>query len=188
MKTIDLTDFENLLNGPMGEYYNGRWEYIKVVIDIVNRQKPSSVLELGPGQHTIVKGCDIMLKPEDDRWGRPINPVGKVYLHDATEKPWPIADRKYDLFIALQVWEHLSNKQSRAFREVMRISRAAVFSLPYRWNVPKDNANYPEHHDIDEQLIGDWTLNIEPREIVRVMKTGEKVSQEARIIYYWVFD
>lgn len=124
MDTITPEDFQNLLQGDLGKYYIGRWEYYKVVIDLVNRLQPAAVLELGPGQHTIVKHCDIMVKPDNDSWGRPINAVGQVYLHDATEKPWPVADKQYDLFIALQVWEHLSNKQSRAFREVMRVSKA----------------------------------------------------------------
>ena len=117
MQTMQYSDFQKLLNEDQGDYFVGRWEYFRVVIDIVHSLNPSSVLELGPGKHTIVKECDVMLKPEDDRWGRPVNPVHKFYLHDATEKPWPIPDKKYDLFIALQVWEHLSNKQSRAFRD-----------------------------------------------------------------------
>jgi hypothetical protein len=55
MKTMELEEFQNLLRGPMGEYYVGRWEYYQVVSDIVNRQNPTSVLELGPGQHTILE-------------------------------------------------------------------------------------------------------------------------------------
>lgn len=187
MDTMDFDDYQNLLRGDHGDYYIGRWEYYKVVIDMIHRQNPKTVLELGPGQHTIVKGCDVMLRPGDDSWGKPVNAVGQTYLHDATEKPWPISDKWYDLFIALQVWEHLSNKQSRAFREAIRISKAAILSFPYLWDCPKDNANYPEHHDIDEELIADWTLNLEPKEMVRIARTGSKVSKGPRIIYYWEF-
>ncbi len=188
MDTMELDDFQNLLRGDLSDYYVGRWKYYKVVIDIVHRYNPKSVLELGPGQHTIVKECDIMVKPENDIWGKPVNEVGQIYRHDATEKPWPIVNKKYDLFIALQVWEHLSNKQSRAFHEVMRVSKAAVLSFPYMWDCPKDNANYPEHHNIDEDLLADWTLNIKPKEVVIIAKTGSKVSKGPRIIYYWEFD
>jgi hypothetical protein len=187
MEPMSFEDFNNLLQGERGEYYTGRWEYYKEVIGIVNEVKPASVLELGPGSHTIVKGCDIMVRPEDDNWGRPVNQIGHVYYHDATEKNWPIADKKYDLLIALQVWEHLSNKQSRAFREVMRISKAAILSLPYWWDCPKDNANYPEHHHIDEELIADWTLNVKPEKVIKIARTGDRVSKGPRIIYYWKF-
>ena len=187
MRTMDFADFEKLLQGPAGPYFVGRWEYYKVVADIVNRLNPASVLELGPGRHTIVHQCDIMVKPEDDAWGRPLNEVGHVYLHDATEKPWPVADQQYDLFIALQVWEHLSNKQSRAFREVMRTSKAAVLSLPYQWDCAKDDSNYPEHHQVDEELIGDWTLGVPPKEIIKIGRTGPETSKGPRIIYYWEF-
>ena len=187
METITFKDFQNLLEGQMKKYYLGRWAYYKVVIDIVHKANPKSVLELGPGQHTIVKLCDVMAKPEDDAWGKPINEIGQLILHDATEKPWPIADKQYDLFIALQVWEHLSNKQSRAFREVMRISKSAALSFPYNWDCPKESANYPEHHSIDEELIADWTLNVQPKHITRIERTGPEVSKGPRIIYYWQF-
>jgi len=187
MELMTYSDFENLLSGPMGPYYVGRWEYFKVVIDIISRLNPQSVLELGPGQHTIVKLCDVMLKLEDDAWGRPINPTGKVILHNATEKPWPIVDKQYDLFIALQVWEHLDNKQSRAFREAMRVSRAAILSLPYLWDVPPESRNYPAHHQIDEELIEDWTLHVPPEEVIRIPRSGPEVSKGPRIIYFWKF-
>jgi hypothetical protein len=116
-----------------------------------------------------------------------VNTVKTILSHNATEKPWPIRDKSYDVFIALQVWEHLDNKQSRAFREVMRIARSAILSFPYNWNCPEDNANYPEHHLIDQELIGDWTLNIQPKQIIHIERTGTKVSKGPRLIYYWEF-
>lgn len=187
METMTYEDYESLLHSSRGEYYAGRWEYYKEVIEIVHQQNPTTVLELGPGSHTIVKNCDIMVKPEDDDWGRPLNPINRVHFFDATEKNWPIADKQYDLFIALQVWEHLSNKQSRAFREAMRISKAVILSLPYWWDCPVDDANYPEHHHIDEELIADWTLNIQPEKVIKIPRTGDRVSIGPRILYYWKF-
>jgi hypothetical protein len=188
MTTMEFADYQDLLRGDMRAIFISRWYYYKVVIDIVNRLAPRSVLELGPGQHTIVQGCDIMVSPEDDKWGRPVNGVGQVYPHDATRKPWPVPDNHYDLFIALQVWEHLSNKQSRAFREVMRISKAAVLSFPYMWECPRDNANYPEHDQIDEDLIADWTLNVAPKKIKKIARTEPEVSKGPRIVYFWEFE
>ncbi|MBN1553686.1 MAG: hypothetical protein JXA11_02990 [Phycisphaerae bacterium] len=71
-------DFQRLLDHPKwGRYYDGRWEYYRHVVDFVRRIEPESVLEVGPGQHIVVKGCDVMVTPEDDAWGRPTNEVGK---------------------------------------------------------------------------------------------------------------
>ncbi len=140
METMTYADYEALLNGPRSQYFRGRWEYYKVAIEIVQRINPASVLELGPGSHTIVKrcsispGCDVMMKPEDDAWGRPLNPIGRTYLHDATQKPWPIPDQQYDLFIALQVygvpWEHLANKQSRGLSRSDAHLQSRYFEFP----------------------------------------------------------
>ena len=87
-------------------------------------------------------------------------PQDLTYLWDARNTPWPIEDKKYDLFIALQVWEHLGDKQGDAFREVMRISRMAILSFPLGWNCPGDC-----HHNITKEKISEWTLNMKPDEI-----------------------
>jgi hypothetical protein len=186
LSTID--DFNELLQTKYREYYIGRWEYYKEVIGIIKSENISSVLELGPGKFKVVSDCDIMVLPEIDSWGRPEDKDGKIIFHDATVKPWPINDKKYDLFIALQVWEHLSNKQVRAFREVIRTSKMAILSFPYLWDVPQNDANYPEHNDIDEDLIRDWTLNIKPEKTIKISRTGEKISKGQRIIYFWKFN
>jgi len=181
-------DYQKLLGSELGKYYAGRWEYFKEVIDIIKHEEIKSVLEIGPAQHPIVKKCDVMIKPENDMWGRPKKEFSKQYLHDATETPWPIKDKRYDLLIALQVREHLGNKQSRAFREVMRVSKMAILSFPYMWDCPKDSRNYPAHHMINEELIGDWTLNIKPEKIIKIPRTGPEVSKGPRIIYFWKFN
>jgi hypothetical protein len=188
MDLINYSDFQNLLTSSLGKYYEGRWAYYSEVTDIIRANEDiSKVLELGPSFQTIVKNCDIMVKPENDVWGRPEKFVAKEYDHDATVTPWPIKDKEYDLFIALQVWEHLDGRQKEAFKEVMRISKMAILSFPYMWDCPKDNANYPEHHMIDEKIIADWTLHIEPVKIIKISRTGERVSKGPRIIYFWKF-
>lgn len=184
--TID--DYNELLSGPKGDWFNGRWFYYETVANLVKDLDCESVIEIGPGGHTIVRNCDIMVIPEDDFWGRPQKHYHRMIKHNATEKPWPIADKQYDLLIALQVWEHLDSKQSRAFREVMRIAKSAILSFPYMWDCPQDNSNYPEHHMIDKELIGDWTLNIMPEKIIELPRTSNKVSRGPRLIYYWCFE
>ena len=188
MDLMNYSDFQELLNSSRGKYYEGRWAYFSEVIKIIKEnQGISKILELGPSVQTIVKKCDIMVKPENDVWGRPQEYILKEYEHDATVAPWPIRDKEYDLFIALQVWEHLEGKQKQAFKEVMRTSKMAILSFPYMWDCPKDNANYPEHHMIDEKIISEWTLNIQPIKVIKIPRTGEKVSKGPRIIYFWKF-
>ncbi|OQB20381.1 MAG: hypothetical protein BWY11_02451 [Firmicutes bacterium ADurb.Bin182] len=188
MEFINEIDFQELLGGPLGKYYEGRWAYFSEVVNIVRETEGiDSVLEIGPSFRTIVKDCDIMVKPENDVWGRPQKYVRKIYEHDARDIPWPIRFKEYDLFIALQVWEHLEGKQKEAFKEVMRTCRMAILSFPYMWDCPKDDANYPEHHMIDEKIISEWTLGIEPEKVVKIPRTGDRVSKGPRIIYFWKF-
>lgn len=186
MECITYADFCEL-GKPHEEYYQGRWAYFSEVITMVNEVQPTSVLELGPALFTMVKNSDIMHKPEADRWGIPSDIKSIEYVHDATECPWPVSDKKYDLFIALQVFEHLVDKQAEAFQEVKRIAKCAILSLPYKWNCPVDNANYPEHHMIDENTILGWTNGEKPDKWVYIERTGPQVSKGERIIGIWNF-
>lgn len=184
---LSFDDYQMMLGGSHAEYYIGRWEYYKKVIDLIRRLEVSNVLELGPGFLPIVPSSDVMLSPEDDKYGRPDGVEGRVIIQDATIKSWPIPDKHYDLFIALQVWEHLDNKQQRAFREVRRISKRAILSFPYRWSGGDQSSLHRAHRDIDKELIGDWTLNTTPVEIVEIPRTGPEFSKGERLIYYWEF-
>jgi len=185
MECITYTDFIEL-GKPKEDYYVGRWLYINEVIKLIQEIKPESTLELGPALFTVVKNSDIMRKEQIDKWGIP-KIITKEYLHDATIIPWPIKDKKYDLFIALQVFEHLVNRQAQAFNEVKRIAKYAILSLPYKWNVPEDNANYPEHHMIDEETILSWTKGIQPLKWIYIERTGVQISKGERIIGIWKF-
>jgi hypothetical protein len=184
---MSYKDYEELLSGPRGEYYTGRWEYFKEVIKIIQNENVGSVLELGPGLLPIVKNSDVIMNPQEDSFGRPQDICGKVFSFDATIKPWPIMEKQYDLFIALQVWEHLDNKQSRAFREVMRISKMAILSFPYHWDGGEEKLSHRAHRDIDRELIEDWTLNVKPEKIIEIPRTGSEFSKGPRIIYFWRF-
>ena len=136
----------------------------------------------------IVKNGDIILNPLDDQFGKPDETDRHVHIFDATTKPWPIADKAYDMFIALQVWEHLDGKQTRAFREVMRVSKKAVLSFPYHWEGGiADKPSHRAHRDIDMELIRDWTLGIEPKRTIEIERTGPEFSKGPRIICLWDF-
>lgn len=98
-----------------------------------------------------------------------------------------ILNKQYDLLIALQVWEHLDNKQTRAFRELKRVAKRAILSFPYEWTGGEQKPSHRAHRDIDKALISDWTLNIPPREIIEIPRTSPGFSKGKRLIYYWVF-
>jgi hypothetical protein len=156
-------------------YFKGRWTYLSIVVDLIQKIKPRSVLELGPYRLPLVKGEDTM-------------DIVKVlenltYLHDATKIPWPIADKKYDLLISCEVWEHLGDKQKEAFKEAMRISRRAIFSFPYKWEYPKESKEVEalQHRNIDEAKIAEWTLHRKPKKF--------SFSNDKRyVVYYFEFN
>lgn len=67
MDLMNYSDFQQLLNSSLGKYYEGRWAYFSEVINIIRENEGiNKVLELGPSFQTIVKNCDIMVKPEND--------------------------------------------------------------------------------------------------------------------------
>ena len=190
-KKLDLMtfeDFNDLLNGSNKNYYTGRWEYFKEVIQIIDSIEISSALEIGPGFLPVIKNADLLLSPKEDQFGSPEKIENKMIAHDITEKAWPIKDKEYDIAVALQVWEHLDNKQGRAFRELMRITKRAILSFPYLWEGGEDKHMHRIHHNIDKYIIGDWTLNIPPKKIVKIPRTGKEFSKGQRLVYYWEFD
>ena len=147
-------------------YWKGRWPYLSEAIDFAKqcRLKDSlEVLELGAYGAPIVVDSDIM-----DLSGKDVK-----YQQDATNVPWNIPDKKYSVFIALQVWEHLGDKQKEVFAEVQRIAKYAILSFPLNWNCPGDC-----HHGITEEKINEWTLFAEPL---------KKIKVGSRIVYFFKF-
>ncbi|MBR9706639.1 hypothetical protein GOV14_06405 [Candidatus Pacearchaeota archaeon] len=163
-----LTHEEYLRLGESDEYYRGRWKYFKEVIEVIKKIEPSNVLELGPYRAPFVSGSDIM---DCDNHLK-----GIKYPQDAGIVPWPIQDKQYDLFIALQVWEHLDGRQKQAFREVMRISKYAILSFPYKWTKSK----YKNHNKINNAIIKDWTLGVKP--IKKISVPFQKVGKLKKIL------
>ena len=53
-----------------------------------------------------------------------------IRVFDATQVPWPVDDKAYDLFMALQVFEHLTDRQREAFLEVLVILEVVISSNP----------------------------------------------------------
>jgi hypothetical protein len=145
------------------DYYRGRAPYLstaaRLIAELVEREGLTTALELGPHLRPMVTGADVLELTE-----RPV-PEGarRLIVHDATITPWPMEDAAYDLFVGLQVFEHLGGGQGAAFAEVRRIARHAVISLPIDWDC-KDPNNC--HHMISNERALSWFAPRVPDRIV----------------------
>ena len=130
-----------------------RWNYMLPVLRIIKEINPETAIELGTHKVSLMNFSDtIALEIETVD---PDNIKNNNFIFDASKTPWPIEDKKYDLFVALQVLEHLGPNQEKVFSEIKRISKNVIISLPYKWNCPDDK----EHHMIDDIVINKWTKN-----------------------------
>ena len=144
-------------------YYNGRWGYMSAALaqasKLIRRDRLKTALELGAPVRPIIVGADVM-----DIKARPeLDPTIPITIHDATEAPWPVGDKAYDLFLALQVFEHLRDRQPEAFLEVRRVARHAIISLPIDWEMD-DPRNC--HHHISNERVLSWFAPIVPTRVI----------------------
>ena len=162
MSYLTRSEYDKKVTALNSNYWNEgkeyRWQYMSKVIDIAK--------EICPSGATIEAGAS----------GIPLNDESFLYdypKYDLNIPPYLFASKQFDLFIALQTWEHL-NKQADAFREVMRISKAAILSFPYKWGKGHDK----RHTGIDDKIISEWTCGVKPIKTMLINK---------RAIYVWVF-
>lgn len=156
-------------------YYRARGPYLAAVArevdDLIRRHDLRSALELGPHVRPAVTGADVM----DLRQTPNLDGAGSVIVHNATVTPWPIADRQYDVFVALQVFEHLRGAQREAFGEACRVARHAIVSLPIDWVMSNPNDC---HHQISQERAFSW---FSPRLPTRIIEGNP--GPKSRIIY-----
>ncbi len=139
--------------------------------DLLARHGLRSALELGPHLRPIVTGADAMeLNARETPEG-----ARSLIVHDATITPWPFGDRAYDLFVGLQVFEHLGTSQREAFAEVTRVAKHAIISLPIDW-VCKDPTNC--HHQISNERALSWFAPRIPQRIIE-----GNPSPSSRLVY-----
>jgi hypothetical protein len=106
-----------------------RWDYHKRVVELLrsfNIKDAQRVLEMGTMGMTCIKGSHTIDYAE--RWNFP----GKTpnYIHDARVFPWPMPDKKYDVFIALRVFQHLAPVQRECVLEAMRVAKKVIIVVP----------------------------------------------------------
>lgn len=144
-------------------YYRARTVYMRAAGDLadelIDRDGLMTALELGPHLRPLIVGADVM----DLRLSPDLQTTGRQVAADATKAPWPFADKAYDLFVALQVFEHLGTSQRDAFREVRRVARHAILSLPIDWEM--DNPNNCHHQLRHEQVLA-WVAPVLPTRVV----------------------
>src|SRR5688500_11902516 len=138
----------------LNPYYRGRWGYYSAATEILRREgfgeRGREVLEIGPAAVPLVAGSQVMQFHKASPHVRTESPT---YVWDAAQTPWPIGAGRYDAAVALQVWEHLRDKQREAFAELRRVARFAVLSFPYKWRGGGD-----ARHAVTDETIAGWTL------------------------------
>ncbi len=158
-----LRHYELVELGRAEPYYRPRLVYLgaaaKAASDLIERRGLRTALELGPHLRPLIIGADAM-----DLSVRPaLQAEGRVVIHDATVAPWPIGDKAYDLFVALQVFEHLRGNQPEAFLEVRRVARHAILSLPIDWEMANPNDC---HHRLSHDRVLGWFAPIRPTAVL----------------------
>lgn len=144
-------------------YYQGRWGYTSRALaqaaELIRRRGLRTALEMGAPVRSVIVGADVM-----DVTARPVLDADvSIVVHDATISPWPVSDKAYDLFVALQVFEHLKDRQAEAFLEVRRVARHAILSLPIDW-VMDDPRNC--HHQISHERVLSWFAPVIPTRVL----------------------
>jgi len=109
-----------------------RWDYHYRTIELIKSLNPScnsSVLEMGTMGVSCVKNSDTIDYAE--RWDFP----GKkpTYFHDARKFPWPIDTKKYEIFVALRVYQHLTPVQKECVVEAFRIAKKVIIVVPDKY-------------------------------------------------------
>ena len=179
--------------------YSIRWSYYSVVLDILSNEidNINTSIEVGSEGFLVIKDSEVFQ-------GDLRHPTFKVDARSGkeTKQPrWPFEDKQFDMFIALEVWEHLwnindkvfvnvdkydvdyPNIQASVFKEVMRVSKNAIFSFPFMWGLPGCGI-YNCHYQIDREIIKKWTCGVEPIEII----DGHNEHKDGiRTVYRWKF-
>ena len=169
---LTRAEYDKKVNELNSDYWNEgrdyRWQYMSKVIDIAKEICPyGAIIEAGASGIPLNDRSYLFDYPKHDLNVTPY----KIYFSDDMVDNIP--NKSFDLFIALQTWEHL-DKQQDAFREVMRISKAAILSFPYKWGKGHDK----RHTGIDDKKISEWTCGVKPVKTMLINK---------RAIYVWIF-
>jgi hypothetical protein len=140
-----------------------RWAYMSRAIKILKTLDARRIIEAGSEGIPLYKHSTIL----------PDYPA-----FDLNKTPYPYNDKEFDVFVALQVWEHLTERRE-AFNEARRISKAVILSVPFNWT--ERQTRHENHRGITMKEIGSWAGRA-PDETKTVSAGGKK-----RIVCLWTF-
>lgn len=168
-----------------------RWCSVWHQIDEIQKLKPSSILEVGPGPgilKTMGEICGFAIDTLD------LDPeMNPDHIGSATKMPFD--DFTYDMVCSFQMLEHLPYKSSlQAFSEMVRVSKKNVvislpdskFMLRYQFYLPRFGSydflvshprHKPQHHQFDGEHY--WEINKHGYPLTRVISD---LSVYARLI------
>ena len=144
----------------------GRWVYHAAAVDVaraVNPSAPGRVLEMGTMGVSIVHGSDTIDYAE--KWNfKGFNPT---FLHDVRKMPWPVADKAYDLLIALRVYHHLIPVQRECFAEAKRVARNLIIVTPESYGVQELKET---SRGITREEFATWNDGVPPTQTIEFKK------------------
>jgi GTPase SAR1 family protein len=173
---LDFATFERNALDNAGDHWVGykhRWKYYSRAVEIAKTldiNNPSDVLEMGTMGVSIVPNS--LSIDYDEKWD--FKGKKPTYPHDARVIPWPVPTKKFKLFVALRVFQHLAPNQKECFLEAKRIAENVLIVVPNE---------YHEYHTgtgITLDQLTDWN-NGEPPAIV------ENIMDPTTFIYLWTF-
>jgi hypothetical protein len=149
------------LGGSHWKNCNSRWKYHEAASKFAELARPpsaNSVIEIGTMGISIVPGSDTM--DYDADWS--FSGFNPTYFHDARVIPWPVPSKKYELLIALRVFQHLAPRQEECFHEAKRVARNIIIVAPETYSVPE----LPNSAGITESMFRKWNGGLSPTAIM----------------------
>lgn len=134
-----------------------RWDYYSRVVELIKGlaiDDAAQILEMGTMGIPCVENSHTI--DYEEKWAFP----GKkpTIVHDARQFPWPFANKQYELFIALRVFQHLVPVQRECVKEAMRIAQKVILVVPNSYDSPV----HPESRGITYRDFVEFTGGIHP--------------------------
>ena len=179
---LTYEEFMQLIQRKENMNHEFRWLRYMEVMKRIHQIKPDKVLEMNPLLLTAARNSDILCESVHESIGVRSDLATKVITHNPTQIPWPIEDKSYDLFICLQGFECLTNKQAEVFQEIKRISKHAMIGFPEQRYCPMYSDLCPERNAVDSETILKWAGNEQYAE--GFSGAGDRND---RFVYLWKF-